>query len=52
MTNCPMCGAENKDTAKFCIKCGATLAAATAERGASPQSAAPIFPECYEFDRS
>lgn len=34
---CPKCGAENKDGAKFCKKCGAPLDATTNERAASGQ---------------
>lgn len=30
MTSCPSCGGENVDGARFCVKCGATLASAPA----------------------
>ncbi|MDD5666421.1 MAG: zinc ribbon domain-containing protein [Actinomycetota bacterium] len=35
MSACPQCGSENKEEAKFCIKCGASL-------GAPAQAAAPL----------
>ena len=32
--NCPACGHENRDTAKFCDECGAGLAARAREHAA------------------
>ena len=42
--NCPQCGAENPDSAKFCSKCGATLAVPAPEPVTPPPP--PPVTEC------
>lgn len=38
---CPSCGQSNPDEAKFCGKCGATMAAAAAPKTSQPTADAP-----------
>src|SRR6266542_1121083 len=44
--DCPSCGSENRDGAKFCVKCGAGLAAACPTCGASFQAGDAFCAEC------
>lgn len=41
MANCPKCGTENKDSAKFCIKCGETLTVAAVTQEVPVQASTP-----------
>jgi hypothetical protein len=40
--NCPNCGAPNRETSKFCYRCGIALPGAGAPAGSSPGAAPPI----------
>jgi TM2 domain-containing membrane protein YozV len=42
--NCANCGFGNADTARFCVRCGAALAAAATQRAAAPYASAPYPP--------
>ncbi|HZS45695.1 MAG TPA: DUF4234 domain-containing protein [Blastocatellia bacterium] len=44
--NCPSCGAPNRDTSRFCSKCGGTLTA-TAEPPSNPNLGAS-YPSVYQ----
>ena len=43
MTTCAACGFENASTAKFCAECGASLAAATAQRREERKVVSVVF---------
>src|SRR3989442_7879979 len=47
--NCPSCGTDNREGAKFCVKCGHGLALACASCG-SPYQAGDLF--CAECGNS
>src|SRR5436309_5411526 len=44
--NCPQCGTDNRDGTKFCVKCGAGLAAACPTCGAPFQVGDVFCGEC------
>src|SRR5437763_3334033 len=46
VTDCPSCGAENPDGARFCATCGSALAAACATCGATLTEGARFCAAC------